>query len=150
MIESIFILNNKGKCRFSKIYSHEEITEPIEDLIKRLFDVISLTKDSSIIYDFPYFKSRPEDPRRIYFRTYGSIYIVFICDDLENELAILDFINVMMIVLDEVFKGISESHIINSPEKIHYLVDEMITGGIVIETNKNEIINSYRELLNSK
>lgn len=150
MIEGIFILNNKGKCRFSKIYSQDETSESIEDLIKRLFEIISNTKDSSIVYDFVYWKSKPEETRRLYFRVYGSIYILFICDELENELAILDFINVMMIVLDEVFKGVSESHIINNPEKIHYLVDEMITGGIVIETNKNEIITSYKETLNSK
>jgi hypothetical protein len=30
-----------------------------------------------------------------------------------------------------------------NPEKIYLLIDEAICGGMVIETNKNEIIKNY-------
>ena len=70
-----------------------------------------------------------------------------ILDDLENELAILDYLNVVMQVLDEIFKGVSELHLIVNPEKIYLLVDEMISAGTIIETNKLEIISNYNDKL---
>ena len=81
--------------------------------------------------------------RRIAFRPFGSIFIVTICDELENELAILDFINVIMKIFDEVFKNVCELHLIMNPDKLYLIIDEMISGGIVIETNKDEIISNY-------
>ena len=51
----------------------------------------------------------------------------------------------MMSILDEVFKGISELHLIMNPEKLYLIIDEMISGGIVIETSKTEIISNYME-----
>ena len=61
----------------------------------------------------------------------------------ENELAILDFINVIMKIFDEVFKNVCELHLIMNPDKLYLIIDEMISGGIVIETNKDEIISNY-------
>ena len=62
---------------------------------------------------------------------------------IENELAILDFINVIMKIFDEVFKNVCELHLIMNPDKLYLIIDEMISGGIVIETNKDEIISNY-------
>ncbi len=70
-----------------------------------------------------------------------------IVDDLENELAILDYINVVMMVLDDVFKGVCEFHLILNPDKLYLLFDEMISNGVVIETNKVEILSNYTDKL---
>ena len=68
-----------------------------------------------------------------------------IVDDCESELAIMDFIHVFMQVLDGIFSSICELDIIMNPEKIYLAIDEMISGGIVIETSTSEIIANYRE-----
>ena len=107
--------------------------------VESTINYIRSSNDTQIIYDFPYNNSN----KKLVYRIFGGIYIVMIVDDLENELAILDFINVIMKALDEVFGGICELHIILNPEKIYLLIDEAICGGMVIETNKNEIIKNY-------
>jgi AP-3 complex subunit sigma len=143
MIEAIFILNKLGLLRFIKIYSENENQVEQEELIKKVFNSMNQSKDTNIIYDFEYLGEK----RKLVFRLFGTIYIAMILDDLENELAILDFLNVMMQVLDEIFKGVSELHLIINPEKIYLLVDEMISAGTVIETNKLEIISNYNDKL---
>ena len=80
--------------------------------------------------------------KRIYFRQYNGIYVSFICDDLENELATLDFINVFVDICTEVLKGFTEQFIVLNIEKVLLLIDEMIIGGIIVEINKNEVFQN--------
>ena len=139
MIECLMIISKTGLLRFIKIFSENESSLNKETLLESTINYIRSSNDTQIIYDFPYNNSN----KKLVYRIFGGIYIVMIVDDLENELAILDFINVIMKALDEVFGGICELHIILNPEKIYLLIDEAICGGMVIETNKNEIIKNY-------
>ena len=139
MIECLMIISKTGILRFIKIFSENELSLNKEALLESTINYIRSSNDTQIIYDFPYNNSN----KKLVYRIFGGIYIVMIVDDLENELAILDFINVIMKALDEVFGGICELHIILNPEKIYLLIDEAICGGMVIETNKNEIIKNY-------
>ena len=143
MIESIFIINKQGVLRFLKIYTMDEKNIDKEKLIKAVFDMISNrdSKGSNIIFDVEYGILK----RKLVYRLYGSIYIVMIVDDCESELAIMDFIHVFMQVLDGIFSSICELDIIMNPEKIYLAIDEMISGGRVIETSTSEIIANYRE-----
>jgi AP-3 complex subunit sigma len=141
MIEAVLIINKLGLLRFLKIYSEDENKIDKDELIKNIISNIQSSKDAQIIYDFEYLNEK----RKLVYRLFGSIYIIMITDDLENELAILDFINVMMQIFDDVFKGICELHIIMNPEKIYLLMDEMISGGMVIETNRTEIVSNFND-----
>jgi AP-3 complex subunit sigma len=141
MIETILIINKQGVLRLIKVFTEDESKLDIEDLTKRVYESINTSKDTSIVYDFDYLESK----RRLLFRAYGSIYIAYITDELENELGILDFINLMMKVLDDIFKGVTEKDIITNPEKIYLLLDEMVSGGIVIETDKTEILVNFND-----
>jgi len=143
MIEGVFIINSTGNLRFIKIYTEEEKPNERENLIKRIFQSMTNSKEISVILDFEYMSNQ----RKLVYKAFGSIYIALLLDDSENELAILDFISVMMQCFDEIFKGVCELHFIMNPEKIYYIVDEMISGGIVIETSKSEIISNYNEKL---
>ena len=143
MIEAILILNKLGVLRFLKIYSENETKIEQEDFTKNVFNILINSKDTNIVFDFDYYGEK----RKLVFRLFGSIYIAMILDELENELAILDFLNVLMQVLDEIFKGVCELHLIMNPDKIYLLIDEMISAGIVIETSKNEIISNYNDKL---
>jgi hypothetical protein len=141
MIEALFIMNKAGLLRFIKIYSDDEFKIDKGDLVKRVYQGLQSSKDTSIIFDFEYMGMN----RKIVYRLFGSIYIVMILDDLENELAMLDFINVVMQVLDDIFKGVCELHLIMNPEKIYLIVDEMISAGSVIETSRVEITSNYTD-----
>jgi hypothetical protein len=139
MIEALLIMNKLGLLRFIKVYTDDENKLDKEDLIKRVNSCLQNSRETSIIFDFEYMGEN----RKIVYRLFGSIYIIMILDDLENELAMLDFINVVMQVLDDVFKGVCELHLIMNPEKVYLIVDEMISGGSVIETSKTEISLNY-------
>lgn len=139
MIEAMFILNKLGLLRFLKIYSDDESKLDKEELVKRVYQHLQESKETSIIFDFEYLGGK----RKLVYRLFCSIYIIMIVDDLENELAVLDFINVVMQVLDDIFKGVCEIHLIMNPEKIYLIVDEMISSGSVIETSRVEITSNY-------
>lgn len=143
MIEGVFIINSTGNLRFIKIYSEEEKPTERDNLIKRIFQSMTNSRDISVVLDFDYLSNK----RKLVYKSFGSIYIALLLDDSENELAILDFISVMMQCFDDIFKGVCELHFIMNPEKMYYIVDEMISGGIVIETSKSEIISNYNEKL---
>ena len=141
MIEGIFLLNRYGNLRFTKIYAEEENNLDRDALTKRIYTVIVDTKNINIILDFEFLGIN----RKLVFKTFGSTFLALILDDSENELAIMDFISVIMSCFDEIFKGVCEVDLIMNPEKIYFMMDEMISGGIVIETNKEEIIKNYNE-----
>ncbi len=141
MIEALLILNKTGILRFIKIFSDNESNINKDELAKRVYENMNNSRDTSIIFDFIY----NGEKRKIVYRLFGTIYIAMILDELENELAMLDFINVFMQVLDDIFKGVCELHLIMNPEKLYLIVDEMISGGCVIETSKLEICSNYND-----
>ncbi len=143
MIEGIFILNNKGNLRFIKIYSEEENNFDRGVLIKRIYNSVKDANDINIVLDFEYLGNN----KKLVFKKYGMIYICIILDDSENELAILDFISVIINCFDEIFNGVCELHLIMNPEKLYFLLDEMISGGIIMETSKDEIVQKFNEKL---
>lgn len=140
MIEFILIFNSLGKCILNKSYGDISQDYNLNSMIFKAFKLISDSKEISIIYDFM-------ENKRIYFRQYNGIYVSFICDDLENELATLDFINVFVDICTEVLKGFTEQFIVLNIEKVLLLIDEMIIGGIIVEINKIEVLNNYKEIM---
>lgn len=141
MIEAVLIFNKFGIIRFIKLYNENERSVDKNDLVKRVLKSIYESKETNIIFDI----DLKNQKQKLVFRRFGAVYLAMILDELENELAILDFINLFMQILDEIFKGVSELHMIMNPEKIYLIIDEMISGGMVIETNKAEILSNYED-----
>ena len=77
---------------------------------------------------------------RVVFREYASLTFFFIIDKhSESELAILDIIQFLVEVLDKQFgNNVCEVDLVFNPEKLHYIIDEMIMDGIVISTDVEE------------
>ncbi|KAM3180285.1 hypothetical protein ACTXT7_016589, partial [Hymenolepis weldensis] len=82
---------------------------------------------------------------RVIFRQYSTIYIIFCVDFAESELGVLDLIQVFVDLLDRTFENVCELDIIFNPGKVHYLLNELVCGGIVLETNHGEIIKRMQE-----
>ena len=77
---------------------------------------------------------------RIVYRTYATLTFCFAIDGSESALGILDLIQVLVETLDRHFKNVCELDIIFNSPQTHWLVDEMIVGGLVVETNPSEIL----------
>lgn len=67
-------------------------------------------------------------------------------DTAESELGILDLIQVFVEVLDKCFENVCELDLIFNPDKVHYILDEIVMGGMVLETNLGEIMEAVVEM----
>lgn len=85
------------------------------------------------------------DATRIIYRHYATLYFVFAVDKQESELGILDLIQVFVETLDKCFENVCELDMIFHSDKVHYILDEIIMAGMVLETNINSILNSITE-----
>jgi AP-3 complex subunit sigma len=79
---------------------------------------------------------------RVVYRQYATLYFCAVIDGSESELGILDLVQVLVETLDRNFTNVCELDLIFNYEKVHWLVDEMIVGGLVVETNPNEILDA--------
>lgn len=52
---------------------------------------------------------------------------------------------VLVEVLDRHFRNVCELDIIFNSDQVHWVVDEMIVGGLVVETNMNEILDAIEQ-----
>jgi len=66
-------------------------------------------------------------------------------DSSESELAILDLIQVFVESLDKIFENVCELDIIFNLNKVNIVLNEIISGGMVLETNINEIVIGAKE-----
>lgn len=73
----------------------------------------------------------------IFFRT---LYFVFCVDSCESELGILDLIQVFVETLDKCFENVCELDLIFHADNVHFILNELVMGGMVLQTNMNEIL----------
>ncbi|CAA9991302.1 AP-3 complex subunit sigma, putative [Plasmodium knowlesi strain H] len=140
MIKAVLIINNNGKPRFLRFYdesSHERqqmITKRIHETIKKR----TTNESCCFLEDEELFNSDV----KIVYRHFATLYFIFIIDSMESELGILDLIQVFVQVLDANFENVCELDLIYNYEQINYILDEIIMGGIVMETSIEAIMGS--------
>ena len=78
---------------------------------------------------------------KVIYRRYASLFFIIGVDgDEENELAILEFIHALVETLDKYFESVCELDIMFNLEKAHFIVDEMVMNGYIVEANKANIL----------
>lgn len=137
MIHSVLIFNTQGKPRLSKHYSNNNYRtkDSIHQLIittRKTTNFIKLTNNLIAVY-----------------RNYATLSFVFIIDNTESELAILDLIQVLVQSLDKCFKNVCELDLIFNYDKLDLLINQIIQGGIVLDTCLESITNNYQQQLNN-
>jgi len=83
---------------------------------------------------------------KIVYRRYASLFFITGVDESENELAMLEFIHCFVEVLDKHFGQVCELDIMNEPDVVHYIVDEMLLNGCIVDTNKQNILEPVQLL----
>ena len=136
MIKAVIIINTSGKPRIVKFYEDMVRNNQSNDkknlIISQIYREVSSRGDYSCNFIE---ESRIWNDYKIIFRQYATLYITFVVDEAENELGILDMIQVLVEVMDKTFQNICELDLIFYPEKIHSIIEEIIIGGMVIDTN---------------
>jgi AP-3 complex subunit sigma len=65
-------------------------------------------------------------------------------DQAESELGILDLIQVFVEVLDKCFENVCELDLIFHSDKVNYILDEIVMGGMVRPAPRSSAVASSR------
>ncbi|KAJ6916007.1 hypothetical protein NC652_018629 [Populus alba x Populus x berolinensis] len=136
MIKAVLVINTQGKPRLTKFYDFltvEKQQELIRVLCSRAEKVSNFMEADSIF---------GPDSRLVY-KHYATLYFVFVFDSSENELAMLDLIQE---TLDKCFRNVCELDIVFNYSKLHAIIDEIISGGQVLETSSIEVMRAVEEI----
>ncbi|CAE6432560.1 unnamed protein product [Rhizoctonia solani] len=82
---------------------------------------------------------------RVVYRLYATLYFVFVVDGAESELGVLDLIQVFVESLDRAFENVCELDLVFHFDEVHHILAELIQGGLVLETNVEEIARAVQE-----
>lgn len=144
MIRGIFIVNNYGQPRCVKLY--EPVPESQQQqLVRDIFLLVS--KRSESVCNFMATDSLVGwgPGTKLIYRHYATLFFVFACEETESELGILDLIQVFVETLDKCFESVCELDLIFHADKVHYVLDEIVMGGLVLETNMHDILVAIHE-----
>merc|ERR1712037_1080082 len=137
------IFNNHGKPRLNKFYQYYNEGQQ-QQIIKETFQLVSKRDDNVCNFLEGGSLIGGSDYKLIY-RHYATLYFVFCVDSSESELGILDLIQVFVETLDKCFENVCELDLIFHMDKVHFILNELVMGGMVLETNMNEILTRIEE-----
>jgi len=87
----------------------------------------------------------PGERWQVVYRCYATLYFVFVVDGAESELGVLDLIQVFVECLDRTFENVCELDLVFHFDEVHHILAEIIQGGLVLETNVEEIDASIHQ-----
>ena len=133
MIRFVLMVNKQGQTRLAQYYETHRMDERCALEAEVIRKCLSRTDAQCSFYEFRGYK--------IVYRRYASLFfIVGVEGDDENELAILEFIHALVETLDRYFENVCELDIMFNLEKAHFILDEMVMNGCIIETNKANVL----------
>jgi AP-4 complex subunit sigma-1 len=133
MIKFILMVNKQGQTRLSTYYDWLDLDERVALESEVIRKCLSRNEMQCSFMEYRNY--------RVIYRRYASLFfIVGVDNDEENELAILEFIHALVETLDKYFENVCELDIMFNLEKAHFLLDEMVMNGYIIETNKTNVL----------
>eukprot|EP01039_Chlorochromonas_danica_P008388 gene8388-9246_t len=133
MIKFVLMVNKQGQTRLASYYDWMPTQERVAleaEIIRRC---LSRTEFQCSFIEYRGYK--------VIYRRYASLFFVVGVDgEEENELSILEFIHSLVETLDKYFESVCELDIMFHIEKAHYIVDEMVANGAIVENNKANVL----------
>ena len=134
-IKFILLVNKQGQTRLAKytdeFLSVDERTMLEGEIVRKCLS--RTEKQCSIIQHRNY---------KVIYRRYASLFFLVGVDEEENELAIMEFIHCVVETMDRYFGNVCELDIMFHIEKAHFLLDEMLLNGSILDTNRSNIRKS--------
>lgn len=109
-------------------------------LMEQIFQLISTRGSLQCSFITPPPLLEDLDDIKVIYRNYATLYFVFIVDDQESELGILDLIQVFVECLDKCFTDVCELDLVFGWQVLQTVLEEMVQGGMVIDTNIDRIV----------
>merc|ERR1712000_142054 len=133
MLHYLLVFNRSGKNRLAKWYVPYNDDER-QKLILEIYRIVN-TRDGKFT-NFVEFRNE-----KLVYRRYAGLYFAAIVSPDDNELAYLEAIHLFVEVLDAYFGNVCELDLVFNFYKVYEILDEMFTGGEIMETSKPEILN---------
>ncbi|KAM8804353.1 AP-3 complex subunit sigma-2-like [Eudromia elegans] len=137
MVSAILVFNNHGKPRLVRFYQRlpEEQQRILRDTFRlpqrRDGRIRSLLQGGSLLGG---------PGCKLVCRHCATLHFVFCVDSSKSELGILDLMQVFVETLDKCFENVCELDLIFHMDKVHYILQELVMGGTVLETNVTEVV----------
>ncbi|KAK6121441.1 hypothetical protein DH2020_044817 [Rehmannia glutinosa] len=141
MIRGVIIMNDQGKPRLVKFYEFQPV-EKQQELVRSIYR----SRRAENVSNFVKVDSLFGPDVRLVYKTFATLYFVFIFDNSENELAMLDLMQVFVETLDKCFSNVCELDVVFNFKKVHTILDEIILGGQVLETSSSEVVKAVEEI----
>ncbi len=79
---------------------------------------------------------------KIVYQRYANLFFTILIDPADNELLALEIIQRYVEVLDQYFGSVCELDVIFNFEKAHFVWDELVIGGELLETSRRGVIEA--------
>nr|CAB3496578.1 unnamed protein product [Digitaria exilis] len=109
MIQAVMVINTQAKLRLLKFYSFQP-PEKHQELVRGVFQLLSARPDS--VSNFVEVDAIFGPGMKMVYKHLATLYFVFVFDNSENELAMLDLVQVFVETLDRCFKNVCELDIV--------------------------------------
>ncbi|CAA2999793.1 AP-4 complex subunit sigma [Olea europaea subsp. europaea] len=132
-IRFILMVNKQGQTRLAQYYEYLTLEErrALEGEIVR--KCLARNEQQCSFVEHRNYK--------IVYRRYASLFFLVGVDNEENELAILEFIHLLVETMDRHFGNVCELDIMFHLEKAHFMLEEMVMNGCIVETSKANILS---------
>lgn len=114
-------------------------------LLKQVHSILSTRSSNQCSFLTPPPLLDGMDDIRVIYRHYATLYFVFIVDEQESELGILDLIQVFVESLEWCFQNVCELDLVFGWQVMQTVLGEIVQGGMVVETNINKIVAAVDE-----
>jgi AP-1 complex subunit sigma 1/2 len=131
-IDFLLLISRQGKVRLAKWYGVQSPKEKAR--ITREVAALVLARAPKMC-NFLEWKER-----KLVYKRYASLFFVTSIGHDDNELLALEVIHHYVEVLDKYFGDVCELDIIFNFHKAYYILDELLIGGELQETNKRELL----------
>ena len=131
MIRLILLVNKQGKIRLMKFYDSFNISQRQKTVKEISVMVIGRSIRCSNVIEWGQYK--------IIYKRYASLYFICLTDKEDNELITLELIQHYVECLDKYFGNVCELDIIFNYQKAYYIIEEILSAGIIQESDKKAI-----------
>lgn len=143
MIKVFALINKLGNIRMTKFYDPAIKDKDKTRILQEIFDELNRIESNSA--NFIGNSEILGEEVNIVYREYGTLYFVLVVEENESELAMIDIIQVILDILEKVFRNLSEQDVMNNPQKVNLILDEIIMKGTVIESSTTEIMEILKQ-----
>jgi AP-4 complex subunit sigma-1 len=131
-IQFVLLVNKQGQTRlaqYSNWFSIAERTSLEGEVVRKCLQ--RKESECNFVEHLQY---------KLVYRRYASLFFIVGVDNDENELAVLEFIHCLVETFDKYFENVCELDVMFNVEKAHFILEEMMANGAVVETNRMNVM----------